>query len=110
MFNRLNPIATTLLALVKEASEEGVIALDLAIDEIFPHNSFAFFILRLVVDGTPTEVIYEITQNLMVSGNYKGYELLENSLVIDTALNLSRGASYKECEDTINYYLGGSKC
>jgi hypothetical protein len=77
-------LITTFMSLADKARREGILALEDDVNE-FP----SFFMrkgLQLAIDGTAPEMIREILELYILTGNHKGKELLERCIIMEGVL------------------------
>ena len=82
-------IVTTMVSMMEQARREGLLALEDGIEKISP-----FYFqkgLQMILDGSDPEDIKRIMISIVVSGNYRGAELLERMVILEGILSLQMG-------------------
>jgi hypothetical protein len=62
--------------------------------------------LQLVVDGVTPQVVREVLENYILSGDYKGRELLERCLILEGVSAIQQGFHPKVTKEVLLSFLG----
>ena len=92
--------AKTIVEIVHDVRRNGILFLDEKIPAY--EDSLLRLGLRLAVDSLHPDMIKEIMQTWVISGNYRGAELLRQLMIIDGLMAIVHGNS----PGTVSYKLG----
>ena len=96
--------AKSLVEIAVKVRKQGLLSIDGEIPAM--HNIFRKKALQMAVDSVEPAVIRDVMQNWIISGNYRGAELLKRLITIEGVLMIINGYNPAYINEVLSSYFG----
>jgi flagellar motor component MotA len=96
--------AHTIVAITQDVRRNGLLSLDGKLSSM--DSFFLRTALQLAVDNTSLELIRAIMQNWIISGDYRGKELLERIIILEGVISILNGEPPTIIREKLGIYIG----